>query len=623
MGGHLKKLGDFNEVIEYYQDVLKYVSNCTPRGQFNAKPPSKTVAYDRAIINNIAISVAQNFEFIEEHNLSNIDDIILAELEDFSKDINCPEFGESFKAIMTENGLTPFNTLKQIRNALLHGDYEIELVTPSDFNIFRNVDTGLNEIQLINGAKLTLNGQSIKASLEHPLSIHLIECFFECVRLNRFPSKNIEFVLGKSRYQTCKSRQELEKFIGSYSIFEIVSVGSEEKSNRKEIIGELIDFIKEKYPEHIPNMREPLWDLMKNIALCEMVLGKNKFELRILDKERLDERRNFIKSYIEYLGLGTWQNMYRMHPTISNTVYTDFYASTYGHTSFSGISNRCCKAIRDYNVGLMKGQKMGDIPGLKMQYAIMLHETPITYANLMLAMLNYSCGYLKENNSNEGSNLFDYHDLGELSTLTPTIDVAGSIKRGVDSKDIKQSIDTQVLNLEKQKKNIEKSIEKISKNINDKNPKKAKFEEDKRREEERLAEIEQRINGLKIRKDGYGESYDDYSEFFRHMRNSIAHGRYQIDYSKAFKTKDFSKIKFTFRDYEPDDKENPSFEITLTAKQIHRIVNCVKNKVNHQTQLEGSDVNISKTRLKEYLPAEELLNIAKAKGKKTEDYDDR
>ena len=120
MGGHLKKLGDFNEVIEYYQDVLKYVSNCNPRGMFNVKPPSKTVAYDRAIINNIAISVAQNFEFIEEHNLSNIDDIILAELEDFSKDINCPEFGESFKAIMTENGLTPFNTLKQIRKEIYY-----------------------------------------------------------------------------------------------------------------------------------------------------------------------------------------------------------------------------------------------------------------------------------------------------------------------------------------------------------------------------------------------------------------------------------------------------------------------------------------------------------------------
>ena len=57
MGGHLKKLGDFNEVIEYYQDVLKYVSNCTPRGLFNAKPPSKTVAYDRAIINNIKTKI--------------------------------------------------------------------------------------------------------------------------------------------------------------------------------------------------------------------------------------------------------------------------------------------------------------------------------------------------------------------------------------------------------------------------------------------------------------------------------------------------------------------------------------------------------------------------------------
>ena len=47
--------------------------------------------------------------------------------------------------------------------------------------------------------------------------------------------------------------------------------------------------------------------------------------------------------------------------------------------------------------------------------------------------------------------------------------------------------------------------------------------------------------------------YKNSSNFFRHMRNSLQHGNYSADYSKALDSKDFSKIVFTFEDI---DKQN-------------------------------------------------------------------
>ena len=611
MGRLLKRLGDFNGVITYYQDIISYVENMNPLGAFHAKEPTRCISYDRALINNIGISIAQNFEFFEEYKDSDIDKVIMDELESFCRDIKYPKFKDEFKKIMDENGLTPFEVLKQIRNALLHGDYEIEMVTPKDFKIYEFKKEDLREIRLTDAANLKLNGQSIQATLDYPETVHIIETFFENLRLNRFPSKNIEFIFADPKYEVCKNRHELAKFIEGYNIYEIIPIGKTEKGNKKEVLEELKKIILKKYPAHAMSLGFAIEGLEDNINLCETVLDKNQFELKPLDKEELNDRRNYIKSYIEYLGFSAWQNLGKSPLGVKNMVFNDFYASTFGHTSFSGISNRCCTAVRQYSIARMDKKQIKDIPGLQMAFAIILHEKPIIYSNLMLGMLNYSCGYLKENNSNEGTNLFDYHNLDSLKTLSPTIDRTGSIKLGMDSKELKKSLDNQISGLEKQKNNVEKSIEKISKNINDKNPKKEELEASKIEQEKRCKELEERLVGLKTRKDQYGATYDDYSEFFRHMRNSIAHGRYTIDYSNAFRTKDLSKIKYTFRDYEKDDKVNPSFEITLTAKQLYKIVKAIQDKVNEQTRLEGSYSKIDSSDVAKIMPASELLAVKK------------
>ena len=138
-----RKLGDFNDVIEWYKRHLSIVKEMRPLGKFKVHMDEfngGTIASNRAKINNIGVNIAQNFDYIEKNCPDNIDELILRELDDYKKEARTLDkgkystqvvvqgaaiFRELFKKAMRDNNLTPFETLKQIRNAFLHGNYVI------------------------------------------------------------------------------------------------------------------------------------------------------------------------------------------------------------------------------------------------------------------------------------------------------------------------------------------------------------------------------------------------------------------------------------------------------------------------------------------------------------------
>ena len=99
-----------------------------------------------------------------------------------------------------------------------------------------------------------------------------------------FPSKNIEFIFADPKYEVCKNRHELAKFIEGYNIYEIIPIGKTEKGNKKEVLEELKKIILKKYPAHAMSLGFAIEGLEDNINLCETVLDKNQFELKPLDK---------------------------------------------------------------------------------------------------------------------------------------------------------------------------------------------------------------------------------------------------------------------------------------------------------------------------------------------------
>lgn len=80
------------------------------------------------------------------------------------------------------------------------------------------------------------------------------------------------------------------------------------------------------------------------------------------------------------------------------------------------------------------------------------------------------------------------------------------------------------------------------------------------------------------------ESYEDSSLFFAHIRNSITHSTFTIDYDEMFETSSLSKIKYHFEDF--DSKNNQkykTFEIDLYAEDIIKLIDIMKSNVNNRT----------------------------------------
>lgn len=114
----------------------------------------------------------------------------------------------------------------------------------------------------------------------------------------------------------------------------------------------------------------------------------------------------------------------------------------------------------------------------------------------------------------------------------------------------------------------------------------------------KLYKIEKELD--KVTQNPNLDKYSDSSAVFRSLRNSINHGNFKIDYSKALKNgnTDFSKIMFTFRDYNPETK---ALEFEMKNISAGRLLNLIKD-FNRSIERDAQDTG------KEYLMKNILLN---------------
>lgn len=293
-------------------------------------------------------------------------------------------------------------------------------------------------------------------------------------------------------------------------------------------------------------------------------------------------------------------------------LFDNIFQSRFDKSTTISLSRDFCGAIDTISRKLRDGT---DLSNIDYEQMIKLSfEGPLIYTDMLLGLLNYSAGYLKANNGNEET-LFEYHNLEGLEGISILIDnnEKKSIQQGLSGDEKQRKLDLGIENCKVQLRNIEERIKiekkKISK-LNDRNPKKEEMELQSRaiieQKENEKKEVMSKIFRLSVRKDEYNEDYSDYSQLFRHLRNSIAHGRYEIDYDRALKVSDFDKIRFTFYDYNEDnfDEEKPDFKMVLSATQIMRIVNAVQKRVNTQLNKENQMEKIVETKMKNILGIE-------------------
>ena len=81
--------------------------------------------------------------------------------------------------------------------------------------------------------------------------------------------------------------------------------------------------------------------------------------------------------------------------------------------------------------------------------------------------------------------------------------------------------------------------------------------------------------------------YKDSSDFFRHIRNSIAHGNYIITYGDL---NNLEEITYCFKDI--DERTLKTYTVELTARQLLMILDAVQLKVieGDRGYLDGKDI---------------------------------
>lgn len=546
------KLGSFNSMINFYEDVLAII-----KSQVRVREPvpsqwinecyikygmyeKDTTFFVGAIINNIASSIS---ELSEKETVKPIS-------PEMNKLLSKFEIKDADK-----NGDTPEEKLNQIRNCLAHAGFDVTANYKDygkkqvDFkNIIINMENkyikgslNLEEIIDLNGQYGYLKGEDIKA------------VYFTNSEKNLQPEK-----ITKSEITNYLSEATYKKntIVGNYV------VGKQNSLNQDE----------------------------KDLALKYLKwVGMN--ELKKLDKNQ----REIVFEELFNALTGTESS------TLLPSVFLENNREPRNRTS-------------RVNFNTFYGQAYAASRPEEYIASIYDFTNPITYANMLKAFAYYTLEYIKcynEDNKSKNSKkdgffqekLINYYDMDGIQkvNMQPTFYNGESLYDVVD-------IGTQLTD---EKNNYENKIKKIdnwlSKMTPDKLPKNIKEQYNSRKKEKAKLEEEKKKIDEEIAK---GTTRKSYNNFFRHLRNSLAHGRYEIDYSKAIKKENVDFLRYYFYDLDENEKDengNPKkdFELRINAKNLIELMEVVHDKVLEVNQTEKEENKTTREKNKKDIDDEE------------------
>lgn len=579
----LNKLGDFNEVIDYYKTMIDLAKIIKPNTLIQyTMTPEKTATFAyypailRAIINSVGISISQNFEKINEK-----DGKYKVKEEDIIKAFEGKEY---FKQLLTDNEMTPYEVVKQIRNCLVHGEYDIEFqyVTTMDNNeTFAN-----NKLSNIN---VVFNNGKFNGRI-NALEIKYLEYIYSDLYTFYSNKSDTYFLTGNRKFESCKNNYFLENYLKSLKKY--IIQGNVNPLTIDDNIDSIIDQMIKNNIISYDNAKKQK-EILQNIKEHSKA---NFFELFEQKDRKTEETKEFIKKYLKYIGLSNYEYlMKRENPYIRQMFIEDVFQGTFGERSGVDLISTYCDLMYIYMQGLTKEHNA------ELDIKRMYYEGPIIYANMLLGLGNYSCVFLKEVNTNEKNkdiSIFEYHNLEDINGLQIEIDdfESPSIVYDIPGNEKLDKINNEILNYQSTIQTYTEKIKELNKKkskLNNKNPKKEELEKrydlEIKQYNEKIEKCTDLIKRLKIRENDYFGKYNDYTNLFRHIRNSIAHGTYEIDYFKALENKNLEKIKFTFLDYSLENKTTPEFKLEITAEQFMKLIQSVQNKVNKQLKKEKSE----------------------------------
>ena len=566
------QISDFNEVVSYYRRMLmlskalKPDINATGLARLNKDSIGSELSafsYFRVLANNISLYIGQIHEKTGELDEDKLIDLAFNDID-------------SIKNIHGVKGDIDLAEMKkQIRNCLAHAEYYL------DFDGVKQI----SKPHIVGVTADNINVVIDNGKIQGTISFEDMRKFAENY-LKAYASVLTEDTYSRSITTDIDTITTPEEYLDRTVKYRFIPRKDKSGMKIEDLYMRLIDIRKPKTPE------EYLDTFNFVINLAETYKAES-FDLK---EETLPSKaKELFKKFVAFVGFDTFKDdesanisLNKILPSeAADTVALDLLTELPETLRQIIIREETIKSEQDMN---KRENDFNDLIDTD-YYSKYRYQGPMLFAYNLLGLAHYCFSYARGVNENNDKDIFDYFDIENLDgikaryvspdgTETPA-PICELINPKIKATNRLDNAIGELRGLEKKKKKYAKLQKEFSKPENRHPEKELRLAqansfldeyEDKKKElekQERQAKVELSKADDTIRKDS--------SEFFRHLRNSLSHGRYTIDFGDF---KDLRNIVITFTDIDDKKESEPAYVFDLTARELVRLVEGLQNNIN-------------------------------------------
>ena len=551
----LDKISDFDEVIKFYQRALNF-SKTRLRNNINIeelKDEAKEPTQEELISFFRAKVSSETLRIIQIEEQFHGVNVINNEIDDFFRGNSIlKSFTVPEKQVNSEN-----YKIRQLRNCLVHSMYEIRISKDGE------------------NAYLYLNNGSIKGAIKFEDFAEIADkytdwynnfCQYENVGILSYDAKSLEIpdkkkAINKFVRSFKISNQELsdkriatlKKWIDRMGIdtFRVTGKTKEERESQSLAIKTIIS-------DMINSTAETKED--KRVYEPIKVKGDSQLFGFLLIQLQLYFNNSEMKSYIEDEDIKSKeQNTYSEQKTELQNML-----NSKGQEIQKDNNPKIQMTEEEFSESLNSQEYRNAI---KATLNLLSAKKPYVYSDTIMSLSYYIFNYIREIDRGRQEQFCDYINIEPTGFKT------------IYQEEGREHV---------RKRNLPEEYDKET------NPKKKEQ--------------------IKMLMSKYGNEVIDSSNFFSHIRNSIAHGWYKIDYSKYYNTRNLDEIMFSFPTYYPKSRER-DFEVQVSAKNLLNIIGKISEKINENINLSLDGKTLETEVLREALVNQKVKTSDLQKGK--------
>lgn len=531
--------------------------------------------------------------------------------KDYSDDLidNVLSTFSFWNTIKCNKELSSIEKFKQFRNCFEHANFL------TGYNDSVKCLDGIYYVSSLEDIKFHFKNSLIEGEIDFIEFVNLYEKCVDLFTKYNADNKIAMYILDADTIRNpykIRSRKELERVLNGIAVRDIQASYNANNTSTVVTIDDrrINDFRNQltsvrNYSWHAKDSyTDPSSSMLRTIGVANFInnkesLGLNQIDIvtrRISEDEKEKIRRHFI-----YLT-NNFKRPYSFSDDFIHQVFTDdnvcykakdiiismfseLLTGSYNKYSLYGFQKRL---LEKYSMPVSEEDIVSMAPGL--------------YFTSIICEANFFLNYAHEVNKKVGNELFKYFDIS-LDGIDILNNSDSKIVRNVDPLEDKKR---ELERLQKEKDGLPKKLDWAQKqlvilnNPKNKDPNKHQKLEDVsnfiENYDELKRELEEKISIIMetIRK-GNLETYTDSYHLFRHLRNSIAHGRFNVSFDQGYERNDLGESIIKFYDVSSDDLDNPDITITMSLNRFEELIKSIGKivtKYTNQTDFESLSMHI-------------------------------